>query len=53
MIKKENRIEIFTNRMADIVDDAAVQALDKHGFFDAPASRHYHGAYAGCLFDHS
>ena len=53
MIKKENRIEIFTNRMEDIVDDAAVQALDKHGFFDAPASRHYHGAYAGGLFDHS
>ena len=27
--------------------------LDKIGFFDAPASTKYHGAYDGGLFDHS
>ena len=30
-----------------------VEALDNLGFFTAPASTRYHGAYEGGLFDHS
>jgi hypothetical protein len=31
----------------------SVEELDKMGFFTAPASTKYHGAYEGGLFDHS
>ena len=52
----EDRIRIFRDYMApalhlfpkDITD-----RLTKSGFFTAPASTKYHGAYEGGLFDHS
>lgn len=34
--------------MEDLID-----ALDASGFFDAPSSTQYHGAYAGALAEHS
>lgn len=33
--------------------DEVIECLDNTGYFDAPASTKYHGAYIGGLFDHS
>ena len=40
----------------DFMGEAAIihpDTLDYLGFFDAPASTKYHGAFEGGLFDHS
>lgn len=55
---KEERIKAYTYLLNEYnaygIDDCIlVQDLDKMGFFTAPASRHFHGAYEGGLFDHS
>lgn len=36
-----------------IVDDGQIYVLTNMGFFTAPASTKFHGAYEGGLFDHS
>ena len=55
MVKRtlEDRIESFRTYMGDIVPDDMIQELKEQGFFTSPASRKYHGAYEGGLFDHS
>ena len=51
---KLERIEKYKKFMGDILtQDVFIETLDKLGFFDAPASIKYHGAYKGGLFDHS
>ena len=49
----DERIMLFMERMSPFVKRDAVAWLESHGFFSAPASTKYHGAYAGGLFDHS
>ena len=39
--------------MPENVTGKVLPQLEKWGFFDAPASSRFHGAYAGGLFDHS
>lgn len=48
---KEERIQKLRNM--NIVTEDQICQLDQMGFFTAPASRKYHGAYEGGLFDHS
>lgn len=49
------RIKRYVEFMADPVRDNYIdpEVLDLMGFFTAPASTKYHGAYTGGLFDHS
>lgn len=49
----DERIMIFMERMSPFVKRDVVAWLESHGFFTAPASIMYHGAYDGGLFDHS
>ena len=51
MRTKETRIKEYMDLMGHI--GIGVKALDDLGFFTAPASTKYHGAYEGGLFDHS
>lgn len=59
MIEKEaklttnRRIELFEALMGDRVSKEFKKWLMENGFFTAPASTKYHGAYEGGLFDHS
>lgn len=48
---EQNRIEKFKN-MITVNIDFLTELIDT-GFFTAPASTKYHGAYRGGLFDHS
>lgn len=50
-MSREERIEKYCSIMP--VDFRISNILDRLGFFDAPASTKYHGAYEGGLFDHS
>lgn len=50
---KAIRIAEFKAIMANAVSRNITDQLDKMGFFTAPASTKYHGAYSGGLFDHS
>ena len=54
---KAYRIEEFKKFMAPVAKPTeickVVDRLDDIGFFTAPASTKYHGAYEGGLFDHS
>lgn len=51
---KEQRVTTYTEFMPTFGDDfISTYDLDVLGFFTAPASTKYHGAYAGGLFDHS
>ena len=52
MKSKLDRIKEYRDFM-DGMDTLEYEALDKLGFFTAPASTKYHGAYEGGLFDHS
>lgn len=52
-MNKEKRIKKYLEFMDPCADNISVEALDKMGFFTAPASTKYHGAYEGGLFDHS
>lgn len=52
MKTKEDRIKEYVEFMGDY-DYFGVENLDKLGFFTAPASTRFHGAYEGGLFDHS
>lgn len=51
-MNKEERILKYNNFMRG-KGGIPAKILDKLGFFDAPASTKYHGAYEGGLFDHS
>ena len=53
-MNKEDRIKQFKNFMESVKNIFNnVIELDYLGFFTAPASTKYHGAYEGGLFDHS
>ena len=52
MKTKEERIEEYYQFFGGH-PFVSVEALDSLGFFTAPASTKYHGAYSGGLFDHS
>lgn len=56
----KNRIELYkklvdeySNQLPSVMNDDFLDWLIDEGFFTAPASRKYHGAYEGGLFDHS
>lgn len=49
----EYRISQFKDFMSDLATDELIDFLVSKGFFTAPASTKYHGAYEGGLFDHS
>ena len=51
-MNKESRIKQYKNFIGDYGYFSA-EVLDYLGFFTAPASIKYHGAYDGGLFDHS
>lgn len=49
---ESDRIDQFKTIMLGIADNYMISDLRVKGFFKAPASRSYHGAYEGGLFDH-
>lgn len=54
MKSKEDRIKDYREFIGSkFCDYITVEDLDDLGFFVAPASTKYHGAYEGGLFDHS
>lgn len=55
MKSKEDRISQYVRftRSNNALGIALIEDLDNLGFFTAPASTKYHGAYEGGLFDHS
>lgn len=56
IITLEDRIRAFRDRMAPalhLFPQDITEKLTKGGFFAAPASTKYHGAYEGGLFNHS
>ena len=59
-MNEKNRIELYKtilnkydNQLPSVMGDDLLDELIDQGFFTAPASRKYHGAYEGGLFDHS
>lgn len=50
---QEDRVKAFDNFMKNRVTHNCRTELLLSGFFNAPASTKYHGAYEGGLFDHS
>ena len=55
-MNKADRIKQYSNFMESATSEGFfnhIQDLDEIGFFTAPASTKYHGAYEGGLFDHS
>ena len=52
-MNKEERIAKYIDLFGNSQLAIAVEDLDDIGFFTAPASTKYHGAYEGGLFDHS
>lgn len=52
LTNKADRIAEY-KEFIGVIDGLDVEALDALGFFTAPASTKYHGAYEGGLFDHS
>ena len=53
---EQSRINDFENLYAiycKALDPNVKEWLKENGFFSAPASTKYHGAYAGGLYDHS
>lgn len=52
MKTKEERIKEYLEYMG-YIDACDYETLDQLGFFTAPASTRFHGAYEGGLFDHS
>lgn len=52
-MNRADRIETFDKLMGGIVPFEMRSWLIEKGFFEAPASTKFHGAYEGGLFDHS
>ena len=51
---KNDRIEaLLMTPLGNVISTVSLNKLAKEGFFTAPASTKYHGAYEGGLFDHS
>lgn len=51
---KNERLELFlATPIANVLSPKSLNTLAQNGFFTAPASTKYHGAYEGGLFDHS
>lgn len=54
IMNQKNRIELFKQIMNKVhLNEDFLQWLIDEGFFTAPASTKYHGAYKGGLFNHS
>ena len=53
MTEKERFDLCMSTKIGDFISDEFKTYLLKNGFFSAPASTKYHGAYEGGLFDHS
>ena len=55
LVSKEDRIKELEDFLSkySAKNLVIISELDKIGFFTAPASTKYHGAYEGGLFDHS
>lgn len=53
MTNEAKRLNDFTKYMTGIVTPDFTDWLTDNGFFTAPASTKYHGAYEGGLYDHS
>ena len=53
MTEKERFDLCMSTKLGDFISDEFKTYLLKNGFFSAPASTKYHGAYEGGLFDHS
>ena len=53
MKTKEDRIKEYLDIAYDYGRSLPTSILDDFGFFTAPASTRFHGAYEGGLFDHS
>lgn len=56
MIDRNDRVQRFNVTMKPVIQKTDLLITDEliyMGFFDAPASTKYHGAYEGGLFDHS
>lgn len=53
MTNEAQRLNDFTKYMTGIVNPIFTDWLTDNGFFKAPASTKYHGAYEGGLYDHS
>ncbi|MCM1234475.1 MAG: hypothetical protein NC489_30615 [Ruminococcus flavefaciens] len=51
--EEQKRIDRFMSMVGVFVNSDMVKDLQEKGFFIAPASIKYHGAYEGALFDHS
>lgn len=51
-VSKEERIKDYEWLSKGFVDPSLKDWLDEKGFFTAPASTKYHGAYEGGLYDH-
>jgi len=53
-MERHERIAMFNETMKDVpISNEFAEFLVMNGFFTAPASKTYHGAYEGGLFDHS
>lgn len=52
-LTKEDRLKAFDKNMKGLISIDFRKHLIESGFFTAPASTKYHGAYEGGLFDHS
>lgn len=52
-MNKKTRLKSYVDFMPVGSLTVDYEALDKIGFFEAPASKRFHGAYEGGLFDHS
>lgn len=50
---KSVRMRLYTEFFPPFSLPISLDDLDELGFFDAPASTRFHGAYEGGLFDHS
>lgn len=53
MSRRRDFLDLFQVAGAGDIGIEIVDRLDQMGFFTAPASTKYHGAYDGGLFDHS
>lgn len=53
MTEKERFDLCVCTKLGDILSEEFKTYLLANGFFSAPASTKYHGAYEGGLFDHS
>ena len=51
--RERNFVRIMDKFCPAIIPDALLSYLHDAGFFEAPASLKYHGAYSGALYDHS